>query len=111
MAIKYPSMDCVTNIDKLEFLYQVQGALRLEHNEEGRKRRHGELSEKGWLSYKEGIFKPKSKQILADTAQIREKLGYSSLDNERAVDKSMKEKGRFQMSTRYEIDLTMVMTG
>lgn len=50
--LKLPA-EAVTAKDKIEFCYQAQEALRLEHNEKGRQFREGEITEAEWLAYKE----------------------------------------------------------
>jgi len=112
--IKYPISDCETKKDKLEYLYQAQEKLRLEHNKYGKDKRDEKVTRDEWLKYLKDTFKPKSKQIGHAIAEIRETLGYSSADlgdNEPEVERISAEKVSYKKSTRYTVDLGDITSG
>ena len=71
--INYP-LTANTDMEKLEFLYQSKEALRLEHNEMGKKFREGKITKEEWQKYKTEDFEPKSKWIGWATSVIGEKI-------------------------------------
>lgn len=71
--INYP-LTANTNLEKLEYLYESQEALRLQHNEMGRQYREGIISVQEWEKYKKEEFLPKSRAIGEGTAVIGDKL-------------------------------------
>ncbi len=71
--INYPTL-ANTDTEKVEFIYQTRGVLRLEHNEMGRKYRDGEISEGEFRDYQENYYKPKVKILNQQANIIGERL-------------------------------------
>jgi len=71
--INYP-LTANTNFEKLEYLYEGQEALRLQHNKMGRQYREGIITEEQWQIYLKNVFNPKNQIIAEWTAKIGELL-------------------------------------
>jgi hypothetical protein len=70
--VKFPLK--LTDKDKLKFLYRAVDLLRLEHNEEGRKCREGEITEKVFREYQKKDFEPRNQRLFQEINQLKEKL-------------------------------------
>jgi len=103
--ISFPS-NCRTNDDYLEFLYIAQEKLRLEHNKKGKEYREKKLTVKQWKEYLEKEFKPRSKRIGYEIAVLREKLGWSVVDeNDPKFKEYQQTKEEYKRSTKWTPDL------
>jgi len=75
--IRIPTQ-CVKVVDKLEFLYNAEEALRLLHNEKGKDYREGRLTKEQWLAWKENFFEPRHLKIAGNIGFYKYKLKRSN---------------------------------
>jgi hypothetical protein len=75
--MNYPK-EAVTLNDKVEFCYQAQEALRLEHNSKGADFRTGVISETTWKDYTDNEFKSKSQMISKSLCTLKDELKAST---------------------------------
>lgn len=64
--------DTIKNVAlKYAYIYAVQEALRLRHNEEGAKFRDGVITKKEWLAFLREWHDPRQQTIIADLVELR----------------------------------------
>ena len=86
--IRYPSI-ITANEDKLKYLYRVVELLRLEHNEEGRKCREGEISESQFREYQKNSWEPRNQALFFEINKLKEKLDLVRNYNPEQSEKSL----------------------
>lgn len=98
--------NCITDEDKIKFLYRALELLRLEHNEEGKKFREGKISESQFRDYQRNSYKPRMKKIGLILNPIKEKQGL--FKNEESPKWEWKEDGKKEVKWDNDINLTEI---
>jgi len=111
--MKFPSK--LTDEDKLRFLYRAVELLRLEHNEEGRKCREGEISESQFREYQKNSFEPRNQALFFEINKLKEKLDLVKNYNPERPEESpnlikaqqLKEEGKKE--TKWDINVKKII--
>lgn len=109
LPINYP-LTTLTGENKLEFLYQAQEDLRIQHNDYGNAYKENILSETAWKTYLNNKFKPRSRWIGGEIGRINDELGYNiATEEEKILEEIDLRKDTYKNSDRYEIDLDEIL--
>ena len=71
MNIKYPN-NIKSNLDKLSYVYRLQGLLIEEHNQKGVDFKNKSISRQDWDNYKRGQFQEKMDAITKEICKYRD---------------------------------------
>ena len=78
--VKYPS-GVNDNQKKIEYLYNVEEALRVQHNAKGKDFKDGVISKQEWEDYKKNEFEAKREHIINDMVKAKTAMQKSKKHN------------------------------